>query len=463
MPSSAMKPTEAGTDRYSPATSSAEDAADQRERDVGEDQQRLAHRAEGREQQQEDQRQRDRHHDHQPRRRALLVLELAAPGQAVAGRQLDLSRRLRPWPPRRSRPGRGRATLACDDGEARRVLAVDLDRARRCARARATLAERHAAAVGHGEAQRCESRPASRAGCPAPRSTTGVRRPGSMHDADAARLRAARAGRSAMSSTSRPSRPAASRSIATCRYCTPSFCTREDVLGAAHCLRRVAAISPARRFSVGEVGAEDLDRQVAAHAGQHFRHAHLDRLREAEADAGEVGHDRAHLVDQPGLVRLAPGARAACSTMKVSVSLRPIGSRPSSSEPTRATMAFDFRHLRQNAPAARGCRWRWSASRPIDGSFSSCMMTSPSSIVGMKVLPSSRKAPAAAASAMQRRRSCTIRLWRSAEASTRSIGGGQLAHQPRFVMRAALEQVGGEHRHHGQRQQQRSRPARRRW
>ncbi len=31
-----------------------------------------------------------------------------------------------------------------------------------------------------------------------------------------------------------------------------------------------------------EVGAENLDRQVAAHAGQHFRHAHVDGLREAE-------------------------------------------------------------------------------------------------------------------------------------------------------------------------------------
>ena len=61
-------------------------AADHCERNVGEHQQRLLHRAQRDEQQQEDQGQGHRHHDREPRRSALLVLELAAPGQPVTGR-----------------------------------------------------------------------------------------------------------------------------------------------------------------------------------------------------------------------------------------------------------------------------------------------------------------------------------------------------------------------------------------
>ena len=88
MPSSAMKPTEAGTLRYWPEAHSANDAADHRERDVGEYQRRLPHRPEGREQQQEDESQRNRHDQGKAGGGTLLVLELAAPGDRVARGQL---------------------------------------------------------------------------------------------------------------------------------------------------------------------------------------------------------------------------------------------------------------------------------------------------------------------------------------------------------------------------------------
>ena len=76
-------------------------------------------------------------------------------------------------------------------------------------------------------------------------------------------------------------------------------------------------------------------------------------------------------------------------TRKVSVWLRPIGSRPSSSEPERATMVFTSGTACSTACCtARSVAMVWA--RLIEGSFSSCMMMSPSSIVGMKALPSIR-------------------------------------------------------------------------
>jgi hypothetical protein len=56
-----------------------------------------------------------------------------------------------------------------------------------------------------------------------------------------------------------------------------------------------------------QVGAIDLDRQVAAHAGQHLGDAHVDGLGEGKAHAGKVGHDGAQLVGQPGRIRVTPG------------------------------------------------------------------------------------------------------------------------------------------------------------
>mmetsp|Transcript_53139 Transcript_53139/g.124391 ORF Transcript_53139/g.124391 Transcript_53139/m.124391 type:complete len:252 (+) Transcript_53139:4431-5186(+) len=66
-----------------------DDAADQREWHVAEDQQRLAHGAKGGEQDHEDDAERQRHDESKTRRGSLLVLELAAPADAVARGELD--------------------------------------------------------------------------------------------------------------------------------------------------------------------------------------------------------------------------------------------------------------------------------------------------------------------------------------------------------------------------------------
>ncbi len=62
--------------------------ADQRERHIRQDQRRVERRPERVGQDDEDHEYRERHHDREPRHGALLVLELAGPGDAVAVRQL---------------------------------------------------------------------------------------------------------------------------------------------------------------------------------------------------------------------------------------------------------------------------------------------------------------------------------------------------------------------------------------
>jgi len=57
---------------------------------------------------------------------------------------------------------------------------------------------------------------------------------------------------------------------------------------------------------LGIVGAEQLDRQIAARAGQHFRRAHFDRLGEGRLDTGELFHHFAQFTQQPFLVLHAP-------------------------------------------------------------------------------------------------------------------------------------------------------------
>ncbi len=77
------------------------------------------------------------------------------------------------------------------------------------------------------------------------------------------------------------------------------------------------------------------------------------------------------------------------STRKVSVSLSPIGSRPRSSEPERATI-----ERISGTSASSACCTRRSRSTEVasetDGAFCNCTIMSPSSMVGMKVLPTDR-------------------------------------------------------------------------
>ena len=60
---------------------------------------------------------------------------------------------------------------------------------------------------------------------------------------------------------------------------------------------------PARELvELGDVGTEDLHRDVAAHAADHLLDAHVDRLREAERQSRKVGEHLAELLNQRGLV-----------------------------------------------------------------------------------------------------------------------------------------------------------------
>ena len=164
----------------------------------------------------------------------------------------------------------------------------------------------------------------------------------------------------------------------------------------------------------------------------------------------------------PGVRHVARGF----STRNVSVSFRPIGSSPSSSEPARATMRVDLGHLARIALLRS--RRSMSARLPsslIDGSFSSCMIMSPSSIVGMKVLPMQQDS----ADRGQRQRRAAPREHAAARVRQRPVEQRRVA-APRAMRTSQgsscarpAQQEGGEHRDHGERQQQRARPARTRW
>jgi len=87
------------------------------------------------------------------------------------------------------------------------------------------------------------------------------------------------------------------------------------------------------------------------------------------------------------------------STRKLSVWFSPMGSSPSSSEPVRATTPRTSGTCAMMARCTLRSMSR-DCSRLMDGSFSNCTMRSPSSMVGMKVLPTRRySAPATTSSA----------------------------------------------------------------
>ena len=128
-PKSAMKPTPAEIENGSPRAEQRADPADDGERDIEEDHERRAPRAERQPEQEEDERQRDRNDDEEPRPRLDVVLELPAPLRSIADGEADVG-------------GDGALGLT-DDGEeiptadveldgepARLTLAADLRRAR---------------------------------------------------------------------------------------------------------------------------------------------------------------------------------------------------------------------------------------------------------------------------------------------------------------------------------------------
>ena len=137
---------------------------------------------------------------------------------------------------------------------------------------------------------------------------------------------------------------------------------------------------------LGDVGAEDLHRDVAAHAADHLLDAHVDRLREAERQSRKLGEHLAELLQQRGLVGGLPLLRRLQDQERVGL-VRPHRVEAELVGAGARDDAGDIRHL------ARMADWSlaliaMASSRLTDGSASTLTMMSPSSIVGMNVLPS---------------------------------------------------------------------------
>ena len=217
------------------------------------------------------------------------------------------------------------------------------------------------------------------------RTRIGVRQPDSMTlpaaipSTSALRL-------SCRSSTDRPSRPAASRSMRTCRYCTPSL--RAVNTSSAPGIARSSA---SMRWEARPSSARSLPNTLTAMSPRTPVSISAMRISIGWVKVASSPGKRAATVRNWSVSHALSGRRhwaIGFSTRKLSLSFRPIGSRPSSSEPERATT------LDTSGTPSRIARCRREStstvrSRLIDGSFSSCMIRSPSSMVGMKLLPSS--------------------------------------------------------------------------
>ncbi len=201
-----------------------------------------------------------------------------------------------------------------------------------------------------------------------------------------------------------------------------------------------------------QVGPENLDRQVAAHAGQHFRHAHVDRLREGKADAGEIGHHRAQLVGQPGRVGIAPGVARLQHHEGVGL----VEAHRVEAEFVGAGAGddgFHFRHLGQNDflhAAVDGDGLVEADRRQLFQLHDQVAF-----VHGRHEALAEQQEGAGGGDQRDRGADHVGPAVAQGRGQHAVVGRGQLFHQPRFVMRAALDQVRGEHRHHGQRQQQR--------
>ena len=171
----------------------------------------------------------------------------------------------------------------------------------------------------------------------------------------------------------------------TCRYCTPSLravktSSEPGIAASSDSIREASAPSSAR--SVPKTLIATSPRTPVSISEMRISIGCVN-------DASSPGKPSATVRSSSTSHALSGTRHSAIgfSTRKPSVSFSPIGSRPSSSEPERATM------LRTSGTRSRIARCTRASmaivcARLIDGSFSSCMMTSPSSIVGMKLLPS---------------------------------------------------------------------------
>ena len=215
-------------------------------------------------------------------------------------------------------------------------------------------------------------------------------------------------------STDNPRRPRAWRSRATRRYCTPSFLVvSTSSLPGRPC--STCTTSSARRESSCAWGPKTFTAK-SPRTPESISEVRISigwvKLRFTPGTASAA----ARMASMSSSLVLKRHSARGLSTRKLSVSFRPMGSRPNSSEPTRATM----RSTSGTCARMRRCSaWSVAAdcSRLMEGSFSTCMMMSPSSSDGMNDLPingNSAKAPANASTAP----APTTRGWRSAASSS---------------------------------------------
>ena len=173
----------------------------------------------------------------------------------------------------------------------------------------------------------------------------------------------------------------------------------------------------------------------------------------AEADAGKVGHHGAQLVGQPGRVGIAPGVARLQHHEGVGL----VEAHRVEAEFVGAGAGddgLDLRHLRQN----RLLHAAVDGDGLVEADRRQFLQLHDQVAFVHRRHETLAEQQEGAGGRGQRDQgaehvSPAVAQGRGQHAV---VGGGQLFHQPGFVMRAALDQVGGEHRHHGQRQQQRA-------
>ena len=263
-------------------------AAHQRERDVGNDQQRLPGRAEGQHQQHEDGAQRQRHHQRQPCGGALLVLELAAPDDAhvleagiTGDGRLGISHKAGQVAP---------FDVDLHHGEACAVFVVHAHGAvagRQCGQGSqwpvAAVRRRHQQA-GQAFGRLAQRRPAAQDERRARHAFGHDANALAFHQGAQLRLQAI------ATEPGLAQRRAVERHL---QVLHAAVAGRDDFGGPGH---RAHARGHGLGGSVQprQVGIEDLDGHVAACAGQHFGDAHFYGLGEAVDEPWKALHDAAY-------------------------------------------------------------------------------------------------------------------------------------------------------------------------
>ncbi len=202
-----------------------------------------------------------------------------------------------------------------------------------------------------------------------------------------------------------------------------------------------------------QIGAEHLDRQIAPHAGEHFRDTHVDGLREGKTDPREIRHHRAHLIGQPGGIRHSPSlARRQHHEGIGLVEAHRVQAQFIRTGPRHNRL--HFRHLGQDGLLHGGIDGDGLIEADRGQLFQ--LHDQIAFIHGRhEALAEQAKGTASSQQGQHGARHIApaVRQGRGEQAV---IARRELAHQPGLGVHTALDQPGREHRHHGQRQQQRT-------